>query len=323
MCTAMTYHTKDFYFGRNFDFEKSFGESVTMTPKNFPIVLKNGEVIKNHYSVMGMACVKDNYPLYYDAVNEKGFCVAALNFTDNAVYSSPKPCKENISYFEFVLWLSAKCVNVAEARKLLKNVNITDVRFSSKTSVSELHWILADKSECVTVESVSGGLFVYDNPVGVLTNNPPFPQQMFSLNNYMHLSSKNPKNTFAPGIDLKDYSRGMGGIGLPGDWSSQSRFVRSAFVRANARFENSENESVGRFFQMLDTVSQPKGCCDVGGKYEVTLYSACCNADKGIYYYTTYDSRQIHAVNLRRTNTLGNELVVYPVDTCQNIFFVN
>ena len=123
----------------------------------------------------------------------------------------------------------------------------------------------------------------------MLTNNPPFPQQLFALNNYRALSPRTPASTFAEGLDLTAYSRGLGGLGLPGDLSSQSRFVRAAFVRMNAKSGSGEAESVNQFFHILHSVEQQRGCCELdGGKYEITLYTSCCNADKGIYYYTTY-----------------------------------
>ena len=113
---------------------------------------------------------------------------------------------------------------------------------------------------------------------------------MAALNNYRGLSTKQPENTFAPGVELSAYSRGMGGLGLPGDLSSQSRFVRVAFTKQNSKSDDSENASVSQFFHILGSVDQQRGLCEVtDGKYEITLYTSCCNCDKGIYYYTTYD----------------------------------
>ena len=121
------------------------------------------------------------------------------------------------------------------------------------------------------MESTADGLHVYDNPVGVLTNNPPFPMQMFSLNNYLHLSPKQPANTFSNQLDLSTYSRGMGGLGLPGDLSSASRFARVAFVKQNSISGNSETESVSQFFHILNSVDQQRGCCEVAdGKYDIS-----------------------------------------------------
>ena len=91
-----------------------------------------------------------------------------------------------------------------------------------------------DKDEAVVIESMADGLHVYDDPAGVLTNNPPFPQQLFNLNNYMALSPRQPENRFSGALGLHCYSRGMGALGLPGDLSSASRFVRAAFTRLHS-----------------------------------------------------------------------------------------
>lgn len=165
---------------------------------------------------------------------------------------------------------------------------------------------------------------IYDNPAGVLTNNPPFPQQMFQLNNYMHLSPRQPVNTFSKDLPLNTYSRGMGALGLPGDLSSSSRFVRASYVKMNSRCNGDELSSVSQFFHILGSVDQQRGCCEVAeGKYEITLYTSCCNATKGIYYYTTYENHQINAVDMHRENLDTTVLIRYPVLAKQNICFQN
>ena len=143
---------------------------------------------------------------------------------------------------------------------------------------------------------------------------------MFNLNNYMHLSAKSPENNFSKDLNLTTYSRGMGAIGLPGDLSSQSRFVRVAFTKMNSISGDGEMESVSQFFHILNSVDQQRGCCELDdGKYEITLYTSCCNTDKGIYYYTTYNNHQITAVDMHKENLEGNELVRYPLITEEQI----
>lgn len=324
MCTAATYKTKDFYFGRTLDYDFSYQEEVTVTPRNYPLAFRNGSVLETHHAIIGMAYVVDGYPLYYDGVNEKGLAMAGLNFVGNAVYGKEIPGKDNIAQFEFLPWILGRCANVKEAKALLENIQLTDTPFSDRLQVSSLHWLMADRQEAITVEAVAEGLRVYDNPVGVLTNNPPFDQQMLRLNDYMHLSPKDPENRFAPGLPLKTYGRGMGGIGLPGDLSSPSRFVRVAFVKMNSVSGESEEESVSQFFHILGSVDQQRGCCEVGdGKYEITIYTSCCNADKGIYYYTTYENQQITAVDMHRENLDGVRLARYPLITGQQICLQN
>ncbi|MGN0571998.1 MAG: choloylglycine hydrolase [Candidatus Fimenecus sp.] len=324
MCTAATYKTKDFYFGRTLDYEFSYGDELVVTPRNYPFSFRDAGELQTHYAIIGMACVVENTPLYYDAMNETGLCMAGLNFVGNAVYCKPEAGKDNVAQFEFIAWILGQCANVKEAREKLQNLNLTDTPFSAKLPVAQLHWILADRNEAITVESVQDGLKIYDNPVGVLTNNPPFPEQMFRLNDYMHLSPKSPENHFAESLPLYTYSRGMGAMGLPGDLSSQSRFVRVAFTKMHSVSGSSEQESVSQFFHILGSVDQQRGCCEVGeGKYEITLYTSCCNADKGIYYYNTYNNHQISGVDMHKEDLDGNALVRYPLVTGEQILMQN
>ena len=244
MCTAATYKTRDFYFGRTLDYEFSYGDQITIAPRNYPFHFRHAGVIDTHFAIIGMAHVAENYPLYYDAINEKGLGMAGLNFVGNAAYADVKPGLDNIAQFEFIPWILSQCASVAEVRTLLARMNLVNTPFSKQFPLAQLHWIISDKEESITVESMSDGLHIYDNPVGVLTNNPPFPQQMFQLNNYMHLSPKQPANTFADDLALSAYSRGMGALGLPGDLSSASRFVRVAIPRMHATSGASPQDSV-------------------------------------------------------------------------------
>ncbi len=324
MCTAATYKTNDFYFGRTLDYEFSYGDEVTVMPRNYPLKFRAAGGLEKHYAVIGMAHVAGDYPLFYDAINEKGLGMAGLNFVGNAYYRDESEGKDNVAQFEFIPWILSKCATVKEATSLLENINITNTPFSDKLPIAQLHWIIADRSGTITVESVKEGIKIYDNPVGVLTNNPPFDEQMFRLNDYMHLSPKSPANLFSDKLSLNTYSRGMGGLGLPGDLSSQSRFVRVAFTKMNSVSGASENESVSQFFHILGSVDQQRGCCEVdGGKYEITLYTSCCNADKGIYYYTTYENHQITAVDMHRENLDGTLLARYPLITGEQIKIQN
>lgn len=326
MCTAATYQTKDFYFGRTLDYEFSYHEEVTITPRNFPLSFRHTKTMTEHYAIIGMAYVAGGYPLYYDAVNEKGLAMAGLNFVGNAVYREVSEDDDavNIAQFEFLPWLLGQCASVKEARKILGGTRLVNTPFSKELPTSSLHWIIADREEAITVESVKDGLMVYDNPVGVLTNNPPFPSQMFNLNNYMHLSPKSPENHFSDKLPLSTYSRGMGAMGLPGDLSSQSRFVRVAFTKLHAVSGETEAESVSQFFHILGSVDQQRGCCDVGkGEYEITIYTSCCNADRGIYYYTTYENHQISAVDMHRENLDGDKLTRYPLIYGEQIRYQN
>ena len=324
MCTAATYKTGDFYFGRTLDYEHSYGEEIAVTPRNFPLRFRHMGTLDQHLAIIGMACVAEGYPLYFDGINEKGLAMAGLNFVGYADYKTPAEGKDNVASFEFIPWILAQCETVSQAKECLGRINLTDTAFSQTLPPAQLHWIIADRQEAITVECVKEGIRVYPNPVGILTNNPPFDEQMFQLNNFMHLSPKTPDNHFSDKLPLHAYSRGMGAMGLPGDLSSQSRFVRGAFVKMNSVSGTSETESVSQFFHILGSVAQPRGCCDVGnGKFETTIYTSCCNASKGIYYYTTYDNHQITAVNMHKEKLDDVFLVRYPLIRGEQIYMQN
>lgn len=325
MCTALTYKTKDFYFGRTLDIDRSYNELVTITPRQFPFEFRNTAKSENHYAMVGMAAIFDNQPLYYDAVNEKGLGIAGLNFPYNAYYSKEFSDETiNIAPFEFIPWILSQCASVSEAEKLLKHTQLVDIDFSSELPNAPLHWIIADKNKSITIEPMKKGLMIYENPIGILTNNPSFEMQMHNLNNYMHLSNRKPDNNFSEKIDFKVYSYGMGALGLPGDLSSQSRFVKAAFTKMNSVCKDTEEDSTSQFFHILGSVEQQRGCVLLeDGLYELTVYSSCCNADKGIYYYTTYENRQITAIDMHKENLNYEKLITYPLIKKQQIKWQN
>jgi len=338
MCTAITYKPKDSYFGRNLDLEHSYQETVTITPRNYELVFREVGVLEKHHAMIGIAYVVEDYPLYYDAVNEKGLAMAGLNFPGNACYNDIVQGMDNITPFEFIPWILGQCETVAEVRGLLNHINLINVSFSDELPVSPLHWMIADKEYAIVVEPVKDGLKVHDNPVGVLTNNPVFEYHLQNLSNYLHLSAKQPDKYFGSQIELHQCSRGVGAVGLPGDWSSASRFVRAAFVkmysfpkhRAHTDkkqelvFEGSEQDCVNQFFHILGSVAHPKGCVEVElEKYQYTIYSCCCNQDKGIYYYTTYENREVTGIDMYQEDLSGVKLICYNLRSCGTIYIQN
>lgn len=324
MCTAVTYRTRDHYFGRNLDLERTYGECVVITPRGYPFVFRRVPELKQHYAMIGMAVIADGYPLYFDATNEMGLSMAGLSFPGSADYGSEMVGKENIAPFELIPWLLGQCGDLSDVRRMLDRLNVVKMDFSPALPLTPLHWMISDGSGSIVLECVREGMRVYDNPAGVLTNEPPFDLQLFSLNNYLRLSPEQPVNSFSPELELKRYSLGMGALGLPGDPSSMSRFVRAAFARLNSICAETENGSVSQFFHILGFVSQMRGLTRLeDGACEITQYSSCCNADRGIYYYTTYDNSRISAVDMHREPLDGSELIAHPLVREMQIFRQN
>ena len=298
MCTAICYRRGASYFGRNLDLDHGYGEGAVITPRNYEIKLRCEKPIKSHYAMIGMATVVDDFPLYYEAMNEKGLFMAGLNFPENAVYYHFAEGKDNVAPFELIPWILAQCTCVDEAKELFGKINLVNINFSEQLPLSPLHWMISDKKCSIAAEPLKDGLKIYDNPFEVLTNNPPFEYHCTNVSNYMGLSTGRLTSGFDKRIAMKNYSLGMGAWGLPGDYSSASRFVKALFVKENSVSEHNEKSNVNQFFHILNSVAMPKGCVRSDDGYEYTRYSCCCNADMGIYYYTTYDELEIRAINM-------------------------
>ena len=324
MCTAITYAPGAHYFGRNLDLDRSLGETVTITPRRYPFAFRRAGRLEAHYAMIGVAHVADGCPLYYDAVNEKGLAMAGLNFPLSAKYQAERTDRDNVAPFEFIPWLLGQCADLEEARRLLARANLIGLPFSDHLPLAPLHWLIADRSGAVAAEPLREGLSVQDDPAGVLTNEPPFAYQMLRLNDYMQLTREAPRSSFGAGLELRPYCLGMGAMGLPGDLSSASRFVRAAFTRLNSVSGPSEAAGVSQVFHILASVAQTRGCARAeGGGYEITVYSSCCNLDSGVYYYTTYENSRITAVDLKREDLDGTEPVSYPLIREQEIWVQN
>ena len=306
------------------DLEYHYAEEVVIAPRNFNFNLRFEPQFNPHYAVIGVATVFDGVPLYYDGVNEFGLCAAGLNFVGNAVFFDYAEGKNNVAAYEFIPWILSKYKTVSELKEVLKNTNLVKVPFNSNLPVPTLHWIISDKSESITVESAADGLKVYENIIGVLTNNPEFPYHVTNLSNYINLTSEVPFNRFSSELNIKPYSKGMGLMGLPGDWSSTSRFVRASFALHNSLYPHGEDDAISQFFHILNTVSNIKGTVHLGGgKYEYTIYTSCYDSSKGILYYTTYENGQINAVKLNNESLDSSELVRYPLLNKQKTNYIN
>ena len=314
MCTAICFHSHDRYFGRNLDLERGYGEQVVVTPRGFDFDHGSFSMKPGHYAMTGMATVADGFPLYYEATNEKGLSMAGLNFPGNAYYGPPISGKENIPPYAFIPWILGQCADLEEAEALLARLQLVREDFSPQLPLSPLHWMISDRYRSIVVESMEDGLKIWDNPFEVLTNNPPFDYHRTRLNDFMGLDVGPAVSRFAEAYPLHNYSLGMGAMGLPGDFSSGSRFVRAFFVKENSRCPEDEAASVHQFFHILNSVAMPKGCVWTETGFEYTRYSSCCNVDRGIYYYTTYDGFEINSVRLHAEGLDGECLRIHPVE---------
>ena len=323
MCTAICFKQGGVFFGRNLDLEGTSEERIAVVPRNFPLRFLKVPELRRHFAIIGTVRISEGCPLFNDAMNERGLFGAALNFPESAVYNEEKPGFENIASFELISWVLASCSNLEEVKKKLEHANILSTDFSKNLKKTPLHWFFADKTGAISVEPLEKGLVVSENSTKVLTNEPPFEYHEQNLRGYLGISAEETENCFSKKLELLPYSRGMGAIGLPGDFSSASRFIKAVFAAENAVCE-SEEDCIAGFFHILDSVSMVKGCVRLPeGKLERTVYSSCADGKNGIYYYKTYENNRISAVDMKKENLESDLLISYPMFAKQDILWLN
>lgn len=270
MCTSLKYQN---YMGRNFDYEISYKEK----PRKYD---------KEKYNMFGIVAdiIKD-YPLYYDAMNECGLCIAGLNFEGNAYYQESKRAgKKNITPWELPVKILGNCRNINEAKQYLKDVSIYNKAFNEKLPNSPLHWFICDKDKCITVEPMEDGLKVYDNEFEVLTNNPPFDKQKIGCNILGSLKKK----IYTRMLPKQFKTRGVETVGLNGDLTSMGRFKRVYYFKEQMKKARKQAKA-SDMFHLLDSVKQPYGATPVKDKFEYTIYEVVYDMKNGTMHIRHYE----------------------------------
>ncbi|HAP3574233.1 TPA: choloylglycine hydrolase family protein [Enterococcus faecalis] len=325
MCTGLSITNKHFYFGRNLDLECHFNERIVITPRNYLLTYKIEEEQATHFAMIGMANIIDGYPLYADAMNEHGLGMAGLNFPRYAQYSSnPEQNKFNVTPYEIIPWTLAQFKTVSEVKQAYRNLNLVSINFKEEVPIAPLHWIISDKENSIVLEMTSEGIKIFDNPIGVLTNNPTFDYHLINLKNYMGISAKQPSNNFSTNFSLEPLGQGVGGFGLPGDYSPTSRFIKASFLKENSSCATDEISNISQFFHILDAVAFVRGSVITPeGENDITIYSCCINGDTGDYYYKTYNNNQLSVVSMKKENLQASNLIQYELIDKQNIYKIN
>lgn len=309
MCTAIFDHMGG-YFGRTLDLECSLSEKVTVTPRHF--VDKRTYLDGERLALVGCSAVRGGTALYYDGINEAGLSGAALNFAGEACYSDDTGAPDEIPSYTFLYECLRACKSVEEVKRALVGRKISNAVFSPELPVTPLHFMFADRDSAITVEPLAEGVKIFDNTLGVMTNGPEFDFHLKNVASYMHLSSAPPENALARGKGLFPYSRGLGAFGLPGDFSSASRFVRCAFALSNTNIGEGRMSRLTRFLNIMDTVKIPLGCVIAENGLDVsTVYASAMDIEKRIYYFTTYGARHIRSVELLHSDLNSDGLVYY------------
>ena len=318
MCTVISDKVGRHIFARTLDLECSFSEEIVITPRHFRLEFLRLPPMSDHYAFLGTARVDNGMPLYYDALNETGLCAAALNFPRFAEYSRATSGVHNVASFELIPWVLSRAGSVEEVRRLLASSNITNEGFSEDLPPTPLHWIFADDKAAITVEATRQRLEIHDNPVGVLTNSPDFRAQITNLERYYHIIY----GSFRADVPL--HSRGLDGVGIPGDYSSSSRFAKAVYSKERICAPISDADAIERGFHLMETVSQPRGITrskDGSGVY--TVYTAVIDSASKKYYFTTYENRRIRCVKLDTSSCSGDSLATFSMRDSADLLCFN
>jgi len=302
MCTAISIKLNNQYFGRTLDLEYHYNEHVIITPRNFQLNYKYNKPNNHHYLIYGIGIIENNYPLYYDASNEFGLCIAGLNLPYSTTYSSYISNKINITSFELIPYILSNCKNLDDVLSLLTNCNITNDDFSPKFKSSKLHFLISYKNQSIVLEVINKEIIIYKNPLNVLTNEPQFYFHLENINNYSHLFNNNQLNIYSK-------SKGTNLLTIPGDYSSTSRFIKMAYTKEHIKF-NTEN--IGELFNIFNNVFEINGLNNVYG-YK-TLYISLYNINEKILYYKTYQDYKISKIDINTINFNLTDLISYAIN---------
>lgn len=348
MCTAISYNGLS---GRTLDLEYSFCEEVAVTPRGWKRdYIYEGE-IPVKYALIGMAYMHLGTPLYYDAVSESGLYMAALNFPGYAHYHKAREGVTNLASGELIPYILGGAGSISEAQKMLSRIIITPDSLGEGLPATELHWHLTDGEETLVIEPRENGLEITRNPHHVLTNAPNFDYHAIKTTEFAHISPTQPARN---GENPHLYSRGMGAIGLPGDFSSSSRFIRADFLVkntsefgsvdpqlnqnqgdiANAFTQIGEktaekvkhsppdaNSRISTFFHITDSITVPYGIVLTDeGRAVYTVYTSCADLACGDYYFTTYRCRTPHLVALTPERKFATEILRFSLPICEEIY---
>lgn len=308
MCTAISVVSKqnEVFFGRTMDFDYEFDLEAYIIPRNYKYC---GEYLGNSYRTK-YSFICTGQPtgrlLAADGMNEKGLGVAALYFPGYAHFQDKTTAnKLSVTSAELVNYLLSNCQNVEEVISLSSILEIIGVPDPITNRILPLHWIVTDKTgKSIVIESTKQGLMVISNPVGVLANSPEFTWHYTNLRNYMMITPESPELKKWGDLTLKALSKGTGASGLPGDFTSTSRFVRITYAKSFMKLPETREEMILACFHIMKLVTIPKGIVIASNdQLEYTQYINFMNLNTGSYYFTSYYNNEIKYANINDNQT--------------------
>lgn len=319
MCTAIRFTGADgaLYFGRNLDWTCGYGERLLYVPLGYTPTwaFLDTTVERSEHPVMGIGIIGEGKPLFFDCANSAGLAVAGLNFPATACYEpAPVSGRVNVAAYELPFLITRTYSTVNEVRDALADISVIAEPVNEHYPVAHLHWLVADRERSVVLEYFDGALHIHDNPVDVLANEPRFEWHRENLRNYLLLNSEPETSALWGSARLHAFGSGAGMQGIPGDFCSPSRFVKTAYVNTHYPAQDSETQNIARLFRTLGSVAVPKGCARMeGDAFEVTLYTSGYSSLTKTYYLATYDDPAIKSSTMDDFDPMGTEIITAPL----------
>ncbi|AVK63935.1 penicillin acylase [Lactobacillus sp. CBA3606] len=328
MCTSLTYQTTggDQFLARTMDFGFELGGRPVVIPRHHHFTsVTNATGFDAPYSFVGTGRDLNGYVLV-DGVNEFGVSAAALYFSGQAHYAAePVDAKTNLAPHELVMWLLGNLKRAAELGDRLDELNITEAAAPLLNIVVPLHWIISDRSGATYVlEQEADGIHFMKNPVGVMTNSPDFDWHLKNLSNYVELQPESHVNRQYGDLEVKAFGPGTGALGMPGDYTSPSRFIRTVFMRTHTEAVTTDAAAVNALSHMLNSVEIPKGVkIKDDGSADYTQYRAYMSMHEPAFYMQPYNDQTITRVALTADLMNAAEPAEFPLATSQQFKAVN
>ncbi|MBM7839824.1 choloylglycine hydrolase [Alkalihalobacillus xiaoxiensis] len=331
MCTSITVNTKEgeHFLARNFDFyDLPSDYSVYVIPSKYRWVnAQENRYITGRYGAVGMGIETEGIFGLFDGMNEHGLMGVIHYLEGFAEFPTQKRRNQlNLAAIHYLLFALTHYRTTDELVQDLGNLNLLAVDLELTEGPPPIHWIFSDRAgKTIVIENTKDGLRVFNNPVGAFSNSPDFRWHLINLNQYTSLTTIQSEEDVVWGNYHLVRSPEMisGNFGIPGDYSSPSRFVRAAFLRNHIDEAVTELDGLQNTMKVLDYCTVARGADIEEGSPSYTLYSAAMCANSLIYYYHPYANNQISAVKLLEEDLTGEELIQYPVSQEQAIHFQN
>ena len=307
---------------RTLEFSIDLHSDVIFVPRGYTRIGstpdgKEGLKWRSKYASVGANGV--GLPFIFDGLNEKGLGAGLFYFPTSAGYMpyTASDASKTLAPWELGSYILENFANVAEVKANIGSVIVPSVVFKGWGFAPEVHYIVHDPTgSSIVLEYVGGKLNVYDNPLGVITNSPGFDWHMNNLRNYVNFSMTNVPPVKLGSVTLQPFGQGSGMLGIPGDFTPPSRFVRAVAFSQSAFRTKTGDDAVLEAFHILNQFDIPKGAARENEKdshgnivADYTLWTAASDLTAKRYYFRTYENSQIRMVDLNKMNPGAKEIV--------------